>query len=202
MKIILTSRVSGLGRVGDIVDVKNGYAKNFLIPTDKAICYSENNKTLFESKRAEYEKASNDALELANHAKKEFIGKNLVIIENASDDGRLYGSVNSSVIAAKINEELKKDIAKKTDIILEKPIKEIGVYSVKVEIHGDVEFSVRLVVSRLESEVENLIKAHEKAIKQAAKKEEEEKKVATKKDEAKPEEVAEEPTEEAKKEEA
>ncbi len=184
MKIILTSRVSGLGTVGDVVDVKNGYAKNFLIPEQKAICYSENNKTLFESKKSEYEKASNDALDLANHAKKEFLGKNLVIIENASDDGRLYGSVSSTLIASKINEQLKKEVAKKTDIILAKPIKEIGVYDVKVEIHCDVDCSIKLVVCRLESEVENLIKAHEKAKKQAVQKEKEEKEAATKKAES------------------
>ncbi len=178
MKIILTSRVAGLGTVGDIVDVKNGYAKNFLIPAKKAICHSANNEKIFSAKKSEYEKASNDTQDLANHARQQFIGKNLIIVENASDDGRLYGSVNSSVIAAKVNKELGKEIANKTDIVLSSPIKEIGVYDVKVDIHCDVEFSIRLVVCRLESEVENLIKSHEKAIKQALNKEKEEQKAA------------------------
>ncbi len=178
MKIILTSRVSGLGKIGEIVDVKNGYAKNFLIPTNKAICCTANSESLFNEKRAEYEKASEDASDLAQQTRKEFIGKKLIIVENASDDGRLYGSVTPALIASKINKELGKEIVGKTDVILAKTIKEIGVYDVKVDIHCDVDFSIRLVICRLESEVENLIKAHEKAIKQASQKEEDELKEA------------------------
>lgn len=170
MKIILTSTISGLGKVGDVIDVKNGYAKNFLIPSGKAICHSANNEAAFNAKRSEYEKASTDLLDLANHVKNQFIGKNLIIIENASDDGRLYGSVNSAVIANRINEEVKKDIVNKNSIVLTKPIKELGVYEVRLEIHPDSVFAINLVVSRLESEVENLLKAHEKQQKQEAKK--------------------------------
>jgi large subunit ribosomal protein L9 len=180
MKIILTSTVSGLGKVGDTIEVKNGHAKNFLIPAGKAICYSENNVKRFEENRSDYEKASSDLLDLANHVKNQFIGKNLVIIENASDDGRLYGSVNSVVIAAKINEEVKKDIVKKTDIVLTKPIKEIGVYEIVLEVHPESAFTIKLVVSRLESEVNNLLKAFEKQQKDEAKKEAAEKSAAEK----------------------
>ena len=188
MKIILTSTVSGLGKVGDVLDVKNGFAKNFLIPTNKAICYSENNKSLFEAKRSEYEKASNDLLDVSNQLKNQFIGKNLIIIENASDDGRLYGSVNSAVIAAKVNEEFKKDAVNKSDIVLTKPIKEIGVYEVSVELHPENVFTIKVVISRLESEVENLLKTYEKQQKLEAKKaaEEAKKEVAADKKEQEP----------------
>lgn len=181
MKIILTSTVSGLGKVGDVIDVKNGYAKNFLIPSSKAICFSANNEAKFKAKRSEYEKASTDLLDLANHVKNQFIGKNLVIIENASDDGRLYGSVNSAVIANRINEEIKKEIVNKSSVVLTKPIKGLGVYEIRLEIHPELVFAINLVVSRLESEVDNLIKAHEKKIKQEAKKAAEEKKLAEQK---------------------
>ena len=176
MKIILTSRVSGLGNVGDIVNVKNGYAKNFLIPSQKAICHSVNNEVIFSAKKDEYEKASKEVLDIANQAKKQFVAKNLVIVENASDDGRLYGSVNSAVISAQINKELGSDVVSKVNIILNKPIKEIGVYDVKVDIHCDVDFTVKLVVCRLESDVESLLKNYEKSKKQALKQEDEDKK--------------------------
>ena len=174
MKIILTSRVSGLGKIGDVVNVKNGYAKNFLIPNQKAICFTPNSQKLFDAKKAEFEKANEDILGLANEVKGKFLAQNLVIIENASDDGRLYGSVNSSVVAQKVNEAFGREAVEKNDIILEKPIKEIGVYSIKIDLHSDVDFTVKLVVSRLESEVEKLIKADEKAKKDAQKAKEEE----------------------------
>lgn len=177
MKIILTARVSGLGAIGDIVEVKNGYAKNFLIPNNKAICLTKNNEKLFEAKKSEFEKANSDQLKLANETKSKLIAQNIIVIENASDDGRLYGSVNSSIIADKINEFLGSKQVAKNDIILEAPIKEIGVYSTKVDLHSDVDFSVKVVVSRSDSEVESVLKADEKAKKdaeKAAKKEQEE----------------------------
>lgn len=169
MKIILTARVSGLGQVGDIVEVKNGYAKNFLIPNEKAICLTANNQKIFEAKKAEYEKANQEILKKAEEAKAKLIAQNIVIIENASDDGRLYGSVNNVLIAAKINEFLKENIVDKNDISLENPIKEIGVHNASIDLHSDVTFSVKLVVSRSESEVDSILKADEKAKKDAAK---------------------------------
>ncbi len=167
MKIILTSRVSGLGQVGDIVEVKNGYAKNFLIPSDKAIVLTKNNEKAFEEKRKEYEKASDNIKQIAQSAKTKLLAKNIVIIENASDDGRLYGSVNSALIAKKISEYLGDDAISKNDVVLEKPIKEIGVHKIKVDLHSDVEFFITLVISRSESEVEAVIKADERARKEA-----------------------------------
>jgi len=169
MKVILTARVSNLGQIGDIVEVKNGYAKNFLIPNKKAICQTVNNQKLFDSRKAEFEKANENALSLANQVKNKIFGNNIVIIENASDDGRLYGSVSSTVIAMKINEFLKEKIVEKTSIFLSKPIKDIGVYSVKIDLHSDVVFNLKLVVSRSESEVDALIKAEEKSKKQSLK---------------------------------
>ncbi len=169
MKIILTARVSGLGTIGDVVEVKNGYAKNFLIPNKKAICLTTNNEKLFESRKAEFEKENEQSLNSATEIKNKLIAQNVVIIENASDDGRLYGSVNSTVIAEKINEFLKSSIIKKSDIILNKPIKEIGVHYAKLDLHSDVAFDVKLVVTRSELEVESILKADEKAKKDASK---------------------------------
>ncbi len=169
MKIILTARVSGLGTLGDVVEVRNGYAKNFLIPSKRAICFTSNNQKLFETKRSDFEKINDTNFKTAGDVKNKLIAHNVIIIENASDDGRLYGSVSSASIATKVNEILGEKLVEKTNVFLAKPIKDIGVYSVKIDLHSDVVFSVKLIVSRSESEVDSLIKADEKAKKDSVK---------------------------------
>ena len=163
MKIILTAAVSNLGKVGDIVEVKNGYAKNFLIPNKKAICATSNNSKIFESKRQEFEQANDKDLSIAESVREKISGKDVIIIENASDDGRLYGSVNSSVIATKINDIVKSKAASRVNVFLKKPIKDIGVYSVKLSLHSEVVIDLRLIVARSESEVAALLKAEKKS---------------------------------------
>lgn len=163
MKVILISAMHNLGKIGDVVEVKNGYAKNFLIPSKKAICFTQSNFKIFESKRQEFEQENKEKLTLANKVKDKIFGKNVVIIQSASDDGRLYGSVNSSVIAAQINDIIKEKSVSRSDIFLKKPIKEIGVYEVAVSLHSDLSFDVKLIVTRSESEIEALLKAEKKA---------------------------------------
>ena len=102
-------------------------------------------------------------IDLANAIKTKLSGTEVIIIENSSDDGRLYGSVTSSVIADKINEGLKGSSLKRSDVILEKPIKDIGIYHVVVEPYSDVRFSISLVVTRSQSEIESLRKAAKEA---------------------------------------
>ena len=162
MKIILISAVSKLGKIGDVVEVANGYAKNFLIPGKKAICFTKANYKIFEERKAEFEQANLNNLDSASKAKAKIAGKDLIIIENSSDDGRLYGSVNSSVIAAKINEMLGEKLVSRTEVSLTKPIKEIGVYQVKLELHSDISFEVRAIVTRSESEIETLLRSERK----------------------------------------
>lgn len=174
MKIILISAVSNLGKIGEVVEVKNGYAKNFLIPNKKAICFTVNNYKVFESKKQEFEQENQKNLEGASDVKDKIAGKDVVIIENASDDGRLYGSVNSSVIAAKINEMVGGKFVSRADIFLKKPIKEIGIYSIKLTPHSEVSFDVRLIVSRSESEIAALLKAEKKVADKSSEKTEEE----------------------------
>ena len=174
MKIILISAISNLGKIGEVVEVKNGYAKNFLIPNKKAICFTVNNYKIFESKKHEFEQENQKNLEGASSVKDKISGKDVIIIENASDDGRLYGSVSSSVIAAKINEIVGGKFISRTDIFLKKPIKEIGIYSIKLTPHSEVSFDVRLIVSRSESEIAALLKAEKKAAEKTSEKSEEE----------------------------
>lgn len=164
MKVILTAAVSTLGKIGDVVEVKNGYARNFLIPNKKAICSTLNNRKIFDSKKQEFEQANQKNLDLASKVKDQILGKDIIIIENASDDGRLYGSVNSSVIADAINKVLGQKLVVRSDILLKKPIKEIGVYQAKLATHSEVAFDVCLVVTRSESEIAALLKADKKGV--------------------------------------
>lgn len=203
MKIILTAAVSKLGKIGEIVTVKNGYAKNFLIPSGKAISFSGNNAKIFEAKRKDFEAANEKELAAANEVKAKIAKKNVVVIEKASDDGRLYGSVNSVVIASAINEVIKDEVALRSNVVLEKPIKEIGVYNVGLALHSDVQIDVRLVVARSDSEVVGLIKAEQKekaAASEAKKAEANQAKKSEEKKEEKSEETTEEVKEEAEKE--
>ena len=157
MKVILIDALPKLGKIGDVIVVKNGYAKNFLIPNKKAICFSDENYKAFEGKKHEFEQESIKKLEGASKIKALTEGKNVIIIENASDDGRLYGSVNSSLIANKINELIGEKLVAKSAIFLNKPIKETGIYEAKLAIHSDLAIAVKLVVSRSESEAQALL---------------------------------------------
>ncbi|MBP7709777.1 MAG: 50S ribosomal protein L9 [Rickettsiales bacterium] len=169
MKIILISTISNLGKIGDVVEVKNGYAKNFLIPNKKAICFTANSYKIFESRKQEFEQENQKNLEGAAKVKQSINGKDVVIIKNASDDGRLYGSVSSADIAAKVNEIIGAKNVSRADIFLKKPIKEIGVYQVRLAPHSEVSFEVRLIVTRSESEIEALLAAERKGNKSADK---------------------------------
>jgi len=157
MKVILTEVINKLGKIGEIVKVKNGYAKNFLIPKKKAICFTDANFKVFESKKNYYEKLNSNNLESAINVKNKLENKNITIIQNASDDGRLYGSVNSGVIANAINDLIAQKSVSRGDIFLKKPIKEIGVYEVKLVMHSDCEINIKLVVARSQFEAEALI---------------------------------------------
>lgn len=162
MKVILISVIPGLGKIGDVLEVKNGYAKNFLIPSKKAICFTVNNYKTFELKKHEFEQENLKNLGVVANLKAKISDKNIVVIQNASDDGRLYGSVNSSIIAARINEIVGAKSVSRLQISLEKPIKEIGVYKLKMFPYSENNFEVKLVVSRSESEVEAILKAEKK----------------------------------------
>lgn len=159
MKIILIAAQPRLGKIGDIVEVKNGYAKNFLIPQKLAICYTPSNYKIFESKKHEFEQENAKNLSAASKIKDKIEAKDILIIQNASDDGRLYGSVTTSLIASKLNELAGEKAISRNQIFLKKSIKEIGVYDAVINLHSDVACPVRLIVTRSESEVDALLKA-------------------------------------------
>jgi len=155
MQVILTSKIKNLGEVGDIIEVKPWYAKNFLFPRKKAIYNSPINKKEFDSKKQDIEKKESELLSFANQNREKLNNKEVVIIENASDDGRLYGSVNAGTIISKLKDFTGTSLTK-SDIKIEKPIKEIGIYNVKVSLHGDVSINISLIVTRNELEIKAL----------------------------------------------
>jgi large subunit ribosomal protein L9 len=158
MKVILIVANPRLGKIGDFVEVRSGYAKNFLIPQKQAICFTENNYKIFASKKQEFEKENAKNIEAASKIKEKIDGKNLIIVQNASDDGRLYGAVNSTLIASELTNLAAVSLITRGQIFLKKPIKEIGVFDALVELNPDVSANVKLVVARSEAEAESLLK--------------------------------------------
>ncbi len=153
MKVILISNVAN-GKVGDVVEVKDGYARNFLFPANKAIHYSKINYKFFETQKEEFEDKNSKLQSKAIKDKDIINNKEIIIIENASDDGRLYGAVNSGIILEKINEISEGLTITKSDIILGKPIKNTGVYHIGVKLFSDVIAKLNLVIARNESEID------------------------------------------------
>jgi large subunit ribosomal protein L9 len=157
MKVILISKVANLGNIGDIANVRDGYAKNFLIPQKKAIFYSVANYKVFEAKKQQFEVENQKNLSGAELNQQKLNNKIITIIGNASDDGRLYGSITTATVAAKVNEILglnnnAKGAVSRIDIILKKPIKDIGVHNIKVDLYSGVVANLKVVVGRSDSE--------------------------------------------------
>lgn len=152
MKIILKSKVKNLGNIGDVVDVKDGYAKNMLLPNNLAVFYTEKNYEVFKVKKAEIEKENEENRIKAETLKDKIAGKDLILIENAGDDGKLYGSVSSIKLANFINSALKIDDVKKSHISLREAIKSVGKYPIIVELHPEVIFDKEIIVARSKEE--------------------------------------------------
>jgi large subunit ribosomal protein L9 len=152
MQIILLERVEKLGNIGDVVSVKDGYARNFLLPGKKALRANEANRKVFEANRARIE-ADNAARrgEAEVHGKT-VDGMDVVLIRASSNSGQLYGSVAVRDIVDALNEKGAK--VSKSMIILERPIKTIGVFDVRVALHPEVSVTVKVNVARSPDEAD------------------------------------------------
>jgi large subunit ribosomal protein L9 len=152
MDVILLERVEKLGAIGDVVSVKNGFARNYLLPNKKALRANEANKKVFEANRVHIEADNANRRGEAETASKGIEGKTLTLIRQASNTGQLYGSVSARDLA----EILAEDGAKvaKNQIILNKPIKTIGVSKVKVQLHPEVSVTIKVNVARSPEEAE------------------------------------------------
>ena len=152
MEIILLERIEKLGTIGDVVTVKDGFARNFLLPGKKALRANEANRKLFEANKARIV-ADNDARR--GEAEKHSVnveGKSVVLIRASSNAGQLYGSVSVRDIVDALNAD-GAGIAKSM-VVLERPIKTIGVFDVKVTLHPEVVVSVKVNVARSPDEAE------------------------------------------------
>jgi large subunit ribosomal protein L9 len=152
MDVILLERVEKLGAIGDVVTVKNGYARNFLLPNKKALRANAANKKVFEANRASIEADNAKRRETAQGDAKGIDGKTLTLIRQASNVGQLYGSVSARDLA----ELLAADGAHvtKSQIVLDRPIKSIGVHEVRVVLHAEVSVQIKVNVARSPEEAD------------------------------------------------
>ncbi len=153
MQVILIEPVENLGSVGDVVKVKNGYARNYLMPKGKVLLATKENQIQFEARRAEIEKENASKRAAAQKESVKVEGKFILIVRQAGEDGRLFGSVNSRDIAEKIVSDLGVTV-QKSQIALDKPIKSLGVFSERVVLHPEVSIRVNVNVARSEEEAE------------------------------------------------
>jgi large subunit ribosomal protein L9 len=150
MKLILKRTVENLGDAGDVVSVKPGYGRNYLIPQGLAYVASDANMKRLEEEQAKAEERARRGFLEARRRASQLEGMSLTFRERASDDGKLFGSVTAADIVASANEQ---DIDFELDkrvVLLDEPIKVIGVRSVSVHLHGEVEVEIEVRVEREE----------------------------------------------------
>ena len=152
MDVILLERIEKLGSIGDVVKVKNGYARNFLLPRGKALRANDSNRKVFEANRATIEAQNEERRSAAEADAKKVDGAKIQLIRQASNVGQLYGSVSARDLADALEAQGHK-IAK-NQIVLDKPIKSIGVQQVKIALHPEVSVTITVNVARSPEEAE------------------------------------------------
>ena len=152
MKVILLERVEGWGTLGDVVNVKDGYARNFLLPRSKALRANAANLKVFEGQRAEIEARNAKAKDAAGKSGEKLDGTSYVLIRQAGESGQLYGSVAGRDVADAVNAEGGK--VERAMVVLDKPIKALGLHEVKVRLHPEVTVTVTLNIARSQDEAE------------------------------------------------
>jgi large subunit ribosomal protein L9 len=152
MQVILLERVAKLGQMGDVVDVKSGYARNFLLPQGKALTASSANIASFEEQKAQLEARNLETKKEAEALGEKLDGQQFIVIRSASDAGALYGSVTPRD-AADAATEGGFSVDKK-QVVLAKPIKDLGLHDVHVLLHPEVDITIELNVARSQEEAE------------------------------------------------
>ncbi len=153
MEIILLERIEKLGAIGDVVTVKDGYARNYLLPNKKALRSNNANKKVFEANRAKIE-ADNAARRTdAEKASEGVNGKQIVLIRQSSNAGQLYGSVAVRDIVEALHAEGITNVTKAM-VVLERPIKTLGLFDVKVALHPEVAVTIQVNVARSPDEAD------------------------------------------------
>lgn len=152
MEVILLERIPKLGQMGDVVRVRNGFARNFLLPQKKALRATEANRKLFDEQRAQLEAHNLERKSEAEAVADKLAGQAVVLIRQASERGQLYGSVSSRDIAEALTEA--GFTVARTQIVLNAPIKTLGVTQVPVRLHPEVEVTVSVNAARSAEEAE------------------------------------------------
>ena len=156
MEIILLERQANLGNIGDIIKVKNGYARNYLLPNKIAVIADVHNKEAFSERKAEIEKEFLAKVADAEESKRQIEGKTIVLIKQAGKDSRLYGSVTSSDIVTAINKELGISVPKSV-VKLNSQIKLLGRHNINLNLFADVNSTITALIARSQEEAEQEI---------------------------------------------
>ncbi|MEP1230392.1 MAG: 50S ribosomal protein L9 [Litorimonas sp.] len=148
MQVILLERIEKLGSMGDVVTVKPGFGRNFLLPQEKALRATKANLARFEAEREYLEQRNAENREKAAEGGKDLDGTSVLIIRKAGDTGQLYGSVSArDVVEVLIDKGVKRNM-----VVLEQPIKDLGLHEVKIKLHAEVSVSITVNVARSEDE--------------------------------------------------
>ncbi len=159
MEIILLERIRKLGQMGDVVNVKDGFARNFLLPQGKALRANEANKQRFEAERAQLEAHNLEQKGEAEKVGEKLEGQSFITIRQAGDTGQLYGSVSSRDLAEVITEN--GFHVERNQVLLDRPIKVLGLQDVLISLHPEVEVTVSINVARSEEEAERQAKGED-----------------------------------------
>lgn len=152
MDIILLERVAKLGQMGEIVRVKDGYARNFLLPQGKALRATEENRTRFETERAQLEARNLERKQEAERVSGSIDGKSYIIVRSAGETGQLYGSVATRDIADQVTAD--GVTVARSQVRLDRPIKMIGLHNVAISLHPEVEVTIQINVARSADEAD------------------------------------------------
>ena len=152
MKVVLLERVDNLGAIGDVVTVKDGFARNFLLPREKALRATTSNLKVFEAQRAQIEARNEKAKAEAGKSGEKLDGSTYILIRQAGESGQLYGSVTARDVSDAIQAEGGK--VERSQVILNNPIKTLGVHDVQVRLHAEVTVIVKINVARSPDEAE------------------------------------------------
>ena len=154
MEVILLERVAKLGQMGETVRVRDGYARNFLLPRGKALRATKDNKEKFEGMKAELEARNLKAKDEAKGAASKIDGRNVIILRQASETGQLYGSVSTRDLVTLF--EAQGIHINRSQILLDVPIKTIGQHKIEIAVHPEIEVGVTVTVARNADEAERI----------------------------------------------
>ena len=152
MKVVLLERVERLGAIGDVVQVKDGFARNFLLPRQKALRATTSNLKVFEAERGQIEVRNAEARAAAERNGGKLEGETYVLIRQAGEGGQLYGSVSGRDVAEVILETGAR--VERSQVVLDRPIKTVGVHEIKLRLHPEVTVTVRINIARSPDEAD------------------------------------------------